>query len=89
MFHSLFNVLAFGNYPNTFGVALQRRKFPTNVWVHIHKSERLILCILILLLRNCVLCYHTCTERTGYRPDSEWLRCTRRGFLLPCHSSNG
>ena len=48
MFHSLFNVLAFGNYPNTFGVALQRLKFPAN-------------------------------ERAGYRPDSEWLRCTRRG----------
>ena len=36
MFHSLFNVLAFGNYPNTFGVALQRCKFPTNEQVHIN-----------------------------------------------------
>ena len=30
MFNSLFNVLAFGNYPNTFGVALQRLKFPAS-----------------------------------------------------------
>ena len=59
MFHSLFSVLAFGNYPNTFGVALQRLKFPANERVHIHKSEKLILCISILLFWNCVLLYHT------------------------------
>ena len=79
MFHSLFNVSIFDINLLMFGMTLQRRKFPANERVHIHKSEKLILCILILLLRNCVLCYHTCTERTGYRPDSEWLRCTRRG----------
>ena len=79
MFHSLFTVSIFDINLLMFGMTLQRLKFPANERVHIHKSEKLILCILILLLRNCVLCYHTCTERTGYRPDSEWLRCTRRG----------
>ena len=37
MFHSLFNVSVFdmtGHNLLTFGMTLQRRKFPTNVWVH-------------------------------------------------------
>ena len=45
MFHSLFNVSIFDMIAHNllmFGVTLQRRKFPTNVWVHIHKSEKLI-----------------------------------------------
>ena len=65
MFNSLFNVLAFGNYPNTFGVALQRLKFPANERVHIHKSEKLILCISILLAELCPVLPHL------YRTD--WL----------------
>ena len=67
MFHSLFNVPAFGKYPNTFDMALQRLKFPANERVHIHKSEKLILCISILhLLELCPMLPHL--NRTDLLP---------------------
>ena len=38
MFHSLFNVSIFDINLLMFGMTLQRRKFPTNVWVHINDT---------------------------------------------------
>ena len=45
MFHSLFNVSIFDMTNHNllmFGITLRRLKFPANVRVHIHKSEKLI-----------------------------------------------
>ena len=45
MFHSLFTVSIFDINLLMFDMTLRRRTFPANVRVHIHKSEKLILCI--------------------------------------------
>jgi len=53
MFHSLFIVSIFdmtAHYLLMFGMTLQRRKFPANARVHIHKSEKLIFVYLISYL---------------------------------------
>jgi len=65
MFHSLFTVSIFDINLLMFGMTLQRLKFPANERVHIHKSEKLILCISILLAELCPVLPHL------YRTD--WL----------------
>ena len=59
-----------------FDMTLQRRKFPANVRVHIHKSENLILCISILL-------FGTASYSTTLVPNGLVTAQTTTGYVVP------
>ena len=76
MFHSLFTVSIFDINLLMFDMTLRRLKFPANVRVHIHKSEKLILCISILLLE-------TVSYATTLVPNGLVTALTANGYAVP------
>ena len=76
MFHSLFTVSIFDINLLMFDMTLRRLKFPANVRVHIHKSEKLILCISILLLE-------TVSCATTLVPNGLVTALTANGYAVP------
>ena len=76
MFHSLFTVSIFDINLLMFDMTLRRLKFPANVWVHIHKSEKLILCI------SDITC-GTVSYSTTLEPNGLVTALTANGYAIP------
>jgi len=86
MFHSLFNVSIFESgirklfFPLLmFGMTLRRRKFPANVRVHIHKSEKLIFVYFLSHLSFFTLLSRLSVPRPGL-PELQTVLLDRQRF---------
>ena len=88
MFHSLFNVSIFDMTNHNllmFGITLRRLKFPANVRVHIHKSEKLIFVYCFLFYFFCFTsCMNFLELQTVLLDLNGLITVYRRRVATPC-----